>query len=123
MCRALLLCLLVAGCASMGPQSVPRDRFDYVTSISESWKRQMLLNLLKVRYADAPVFLDVSSAWASATTSPPSGWMSQNPTSTGASHGRPKAQSYMDSCDSDPDRRREALKLRNEGLLGMVGGQ
>src|SRR5262245_66347792 len=61
MCRALLLCLLVAGCASMGPQSVPRDRFDYVTSISESWKRQMLLNLVKVRYADAPVFLDVSS--------------------------------------------------------------
>ena len=52
------LCLLLAGCSSLGPQSVFRDRFDYVTSISESWKRQMLLNLLKVRYADAPVFLD-----------------------------------------------------------------
>ncbi len=37
------------------------DRFDYVTSISESWKQQMLINLLKVRYADAPVFMDVAS--------------------------------------------------------------
>jgi hypothetical protein len=59
--RLLLLCLLLAGCTSIGPQSVPRDRFDYVASISESAKQQILLNLLKVRYADAPVFLDVSS--------------------------------------------------------------
>ena len=51
----------VWGCASIGPDRVARDRFDYVTSISESWKRQMLLNLLKVRYTDAPVFMDVAS--------------------------------------------------------------
>ena len=54
-------CALVAGCASIGPRTIPRDRADYVTSISESWKRQMLQNLLKIRYADAPVFLDVTS--------------------------------------------------------------
>lgn len=57
----MLLGLVLAGCTSIGPQSVPRDRFDYVASISESAKRQILINLLKVRYADAPVFLDVSS--------------------------------------------------------------
>ena len=45
----------------MGPATVPRDRFDYINAISDSWKRQMLLNLLKVRYTDAPVFLDVAS--------------------------------------------------------------
>ena len=56
-----MIALLLAGCASMGPPTVVRDRFDYVTTISDSWKRQMLLNLLKVRYADAPVFMDVSS--------------------------------------------------------------
>ncbi|HET9701600.1 MAG TPA: hypothetical protein VFP70_11820 [Burkholderiales bacterium] len=56
-----LCVLLLTGCASMGPPSIARDRFDYVTSVSESWKRQMLLNLLKVRYTDAPVFMDVSS--------------------------------------------------------------
>jgi hypothetical protein len=57
--------LLLAGCASMGPATVERDRFDYVSGISESWKRQMLLNLLKVRYADAPVFMDVASVISS----------------------------------------------------------
>jgi hypothetical protein len=45
----------------MGPPTISRDRFDYVASISDSWKRQMLLNLLKVRYSHAPVFMDVAS--------------------------------------------------------------
>jgi len=59
-----LLCfsmLLLTACSNTGPSSIARDRFDYVTSVSESWKRQMLLNLLKVRYTDAPVFMDVAS--------------------------------------------------------------
>ncbi|HSW84740.1 MAG TPA: hypothetical protein VLH12_14750 [Usitatibacter sp.] len=55
------LAALLAGCASVGPPSVSRDRFEYVQAISESWKSQMLLNLVKVRYADVPVFLDVTS--------------------------------------------------------------
>ena len=41
--------------------TVARDRFDYITAISDSWKAQMLLNVVKLRYADAPVFLDVAS--------------------------------------------------------------
>jgi hypothetical protein len=57
--------LMLAGCTGLGPQTVARDRFNYVESISESWKRQMLLNLVKVRYADAPVFLDVTSVISS----------------------------------------------------------
>ncbi len=56
---------LLSGCAGIGPTTVSRDRFDYVTAISESWKRQMLLNLLKVRYGDAPVFMDVASVVSS----------------------------------------------------------
>ncbi len=58
---AVIGVLLLAGCASVGPPTITRDRFDYVTAISESWKRQMLLNVLKVRYADAPVFMDGAS--------------------------------------------------------------
>jgi hypothetical protein len=57
--------LALAGCTSLGPRTVARDRFDYVESISDSWKRQMLLNLVKVRYSDAPVFLDVTSVISS----------------------------------------------------------
>ena len=56
-----LASLLLAGCASIGPSTVPRDRVGYVSAISDSWKQQMLLNLLKVRYSDVPLFLDVTS--------------------------------------------------------------
>jgi len=63
-CRAFaaLAALLVVGCTTIGPATIPRDRFDYAAAISDSWKNQMLLNLVKARYGDAPVFLDIASA-------------------------------------------------------------
>jgi hypothetical protein len=57
----ILLVAGLSGCASIGPGTLARDRFDYITAISNSWKSQMLLNLVKLRYGDAPVFLDVAS--------------------------------------------------------------
>jgi hypothetical protein len=57
----ILLLFLLGGCASIGPGTVARDRFDYISAISESWKAQMLFNLVKLRYGDTPVFLDVAS--------------------------------------------------------------
>ncbi|HEU4342229.1 MAG TPA: hypothetical protein VFU31_11710 [Candidatus Binatia bacterium] len=51
----------LSGCSSIGPGTLARDRVDYITAISNSWKSQMLLNLVKLRYGDAPVFLDVAS--------------------------------------------------------------
>lgn len=50
----------LSGC-DIGPPKLERDRLDYQAAISESWKRQILLNLVRVRYADAPVFLEVAS--------------------------------------------------------------
>jgi hypothetical protein len=57
----ILIIAGLTGCASIGPATLARDRFDYITAISDSWKAQMLLNVVKLRYADAPVFLDVAS--------------------------------------------------------------
>jgi hypothetical protein len=57
----LWVLLLLSGCSGIGPMTVPRDRFDYTAAISDSWKNQMLFNMVRIRYGDAPVFLDVTS--------------------------------------------------------------
>jgi hypothetical protein len=47
------------GCRSIGPKTIPRDRFSYSTALADSWKSQMLLNLIKTRYLDLPIYLEV----------------------------------------------------------------
>ena len=57
----ILIVATLSGCASIGPPIVARDRLEYITAISDSWKSQTLINMVKLRYGDAPVFLDVAS--------------------------------------------------------------
>ena len=63
--RQFALCLcrgaaaLFGGCHSVGPATMPRDRSGYSDALSESWKRQTLLNIVKLRYLEPPIFVDV----------------------------------------------------------------
>jgi len=54
----------VAACESIGPSTIARDRFDYSSAVGQSWKSQMLLNIVKMRYGDTPVFLEVGQVVA-----------------------------------------------------------
>jgi len=59
---SMLVCLAVlSGCASIGPRSVSTDSFDYTRELADSWKQRMLINMVRLRYGDTPIFLDVAS--------------------------------------------------------------
>jgi hypothetical protein len=68
---AVILASCTVGCLHprIGPQSLPRDRAAYSVSLSDSWKEETLLNIVKVRYVDPPIFVDVGNIVASYTLS------------------------------------------------------
>src|SRR6476619_645245 len=74
----LMFSVLLAGCTQLGPQSINRDRFDYSSAVADSWNQQALLNIVKLRYADSPVFVEVSQIV--------SGYTLQTTVSGGISH-------------------------------------
>jgi hypothetical protein len=65
------LAFFAAGCMhpKIGPNSLPRDRSLYSVSLADSWKEQTLLNIIKVRYVDLPVFVDIGNIVSSYTLS------------------------------------------------------
>ncbi len=62
------LTLFTTNCATrFGPRTIPAARFDYNDRIARSQNDQLLLNLVRLRYRDTPVFLDVGTVIAQYT--------------------------------------------------------
>ena len=58
-CTALAL-----GCNAIGPRTIPGARINYNEAIARSWDEQLLLNLVRLRYRDTPLFRRVlQSIW------------------------------------------------------------
>ena len=61
---ALAASIVLGGCSAFGAHRLPADRFDYSGAIAASTNEQMLLNLVRLRYNETPVFLDVNTVIA-----------------------------------------------------------
>lgn len=60
MCIAIFPMILPVACSSVGPRSIRVDQLDYADAISDTAKRQLLLNIVKIRNNDFPAFVSVS---------------------------------------------------------------
>ena len=60
----LLLCAALGGCFRLGPDRLNEDQLGYSRALSDAEKRQTLLNVMRLRYGDAPAFLDATQVIA-----------------------------------------------------------
>ena len=56
-----IICISLTGCMSFGPQFVSGSRTDYNVVLRQADDQQMLLNLVRLRYRDQAMFLEVSA--------------------------------------------------------------
>ncbi len=57
----LILLLFLPGCLTTGPRVLKSARVNYNLALQQSCNEQMLLNLVRLRYRDNPVFLEINS--------------------------------------------------------------
>lgn len=60
----VILCGTLGGCFSLGPMELTHDHLAYSRALGDTQKREMLLNIVRIRYADPPTFLDTTQVIA-----------------------------------------------------------
>ena len=53
-------CLLLGGCLTIGPDRLSHDQIGFSRALAISQNEQTLLNIVRLRYAEAPTFLDLT---------------------------------------------------------------
>ncbi len=61
----LLLAATLLGCTARGPRSIKQQRGSYIDALATTDKQELLSNIVRLAYADPPVFLQVNSVTAS----------------------------------------------------------
>nr|WP_241502780.1 hypothetical protein [Bombella intestini] len=56
--------LLLGGCQPIGPEHLQNDQLAYSRALGEVQKREMLLNIVRLRYGEPPAFLDTTQVIA-----------------------------------------------------------
>ena len=57
----LIFCIALAGCITTGPTPVSGSRTDYNVVLRQAGAQQLLLKLVRLRYRDQAMFLEVSA--------------------------------------------------------------
>lgn len=61
--------ILLSGCSPrINTDAMKQNRYDFNSAVIRSWDEQMLLNLVRMRYRDNPLFLEVGNVVASQST-------------------------------------------------------
>lgn len=71
--------LLAAGCSGIGPRALEFNRNQYNMAVQQTSAQELLLNLVRLRYRDTLLFLQVTSVSASLTFSAGIGVTSERP--------------------------------------------
>ena len=61
----MLACTVLPACGGIGPRIARDGQIGYAQALSDAAKRQVLLNIVRLRYADVPTFLAVNQVVAS----------------------------------------------------------
>lgn len=57
---SVLLCLPLCGCFHLGPDRLEQDEIGYSQALGDSQNQQTLLNVVRIRFADTPSFLQTT---------------------------------------------------------------